>query len=67
MQLVPKPRPGDIKRPVAQTSSGPRYDTRDGARVGYRRYGILHKEALGCMVGITLALIYTVSKKRVQL
>jgi len=25
-QLVPKPRSGDIKRPVTQSSSGPRYD-----------------------------------------
>jgi len=31
-QLVPKLRSSDIKRPVAQTSSGPRYDTCDGAR-----------------------------------
>ena len=30
-QLVPKPRSGDIKRPVNQMSSGPRYDTCDGA------------------------------------
>ena len=31
-QLVPKPRSGDIKRSVAQTSSGPRYDACDGPR-----------------------------------
>ena len=31
-QLVPKLRSGDIKLPVAQTSSGPQYDACDGAR-----------------------------------
>ena len=31
-QLVPKPRSGDIKRPVAETSSEPWYDACDGAR-----------------------------------
>jgi len=30
-QLVPKPQSGDIKRPVAQTSSGPRYNACNGA------------------------------------
>ena len=29
---MPKQRSGDIKRPVAQTSAGPRYDACDGAR-----------------------------------
>jgi len=42
-QLVPKPRSGDIKQPVAQRSSGPWYDACDGARraetaTGLRRW-----------------------------
>jgi len=31
-QLVPKPRSGDIKRPVVQTSTGQRCDACDGAK-----------------------------------
>jgi len=31
-QLVSKPRSGNVKRPVAQRSSGPRYDACGGVR-----------------------------------
>jgi len=44
-QLVPKLRSSDMKRPVAQTSSGPQYDTCDGTRWAEMVTGLTHQLA----------------------